>query len=659
MRKTEFRVEQLEERAMPATFGIPWNDPNLTLSFAPDGTGITGTTNTLSQTLARTHSEQEWQREILLAFQTWIRNTNLNIGVVADLGTSFNSPGLVQGDPRFGDIRIGAAKLDRGALAVGTPPDPAIVGTAGGDIVLNSIYQFKDKFDLRTVMLHEAGHALGLDHSANSQSPLFPRYNGTKWELQSSDIEAIQALYGPRVADVYEGNTGNDLTATATSLMQVGNDRTSYLAIADLTTSNDVDVFVFETTNSTSDEDDDESVTVRLDSTGLSLLAAKMQIFYIEDGQEKEVANATANPDDSDGSSIYVNFDANDDDGPRQYFIRVHKADNTLFDVGSYAIAVTFSTADFPPPPTLDAILMNPRESLTGEQLSVLLQNPNGPLLDPEVGTNETAGQAMIMPAVPGSAGSRFEIIASIHSVLDVDFYRTTAPAGAASGVLTATIWGLSGESLQPRLQLLNSLGEVLPTDILVQDRGVLTLQARGVVPGSSYYLRVSVPSGSAGNYYISAHYSPVAASLETLASGYFTSSKPVRGDVLVLTQSQKFHFNLTASHPDISSTAGVRMVILDSNGKIVFSLHAPARETISGTTNWLKPGEYRVQFLAVNGDANLDQLRFTLRGIRLTDPVGPLISDPTVEPSLLEIYFRHAINIVRANPFYWFPYRS
>ena len=36
-------VERLEERAVPATFGVPWADPSrLTLSFAPDGTSVAG-----------------------------------------------------------------------------------------------------------------------------------------------------------------------------------------------------------------------------------------------------------------------------------------------------------------------------------------------------------------------------------------------------------------------------------------------------------------------------------------------------------------------------------------------------------------------------------------------------------------------------------------
>jgi hypothetical protein len=45
-------IERLEERAVPATFGVPWADPSrLTLSFAPDGTSVAGQPSALFKTL--------------------------------------------------------------------------------------------------------------------------------------------------------------------------------------------------------------------------------------------------------------------------------------------------------------------------------------------------------------------------------------------------------------------------------------------------------------------------------------------------------------------------------------------------------------------------------------------------------------------------------
>ena len=54
-RRTHFRIECLEDRTTPATFGVPWGDArNLTLSFVPDGTVIAGHSSTLFQTLDAT-----------------------------------------------------------------------------------------------------------------------------------------------------------------------------------------------------------------------------------------------------------------------------------------------------------------------------------------------------------------------------------------------------------------------------------------------------------------------------------------------------------------------------------------------------------------------------------------------------------------------------
>src|SRR5712671_774136 len=99
-------IEALEDRAVPATFGVPWSDPShLTLSFVPDGTPIAGHTSSLFQTLNAVEPTAVWQNEILRAFQTWAVNANINIGLVADGGQAMGVAGNSQHDSRFGDIR--------------------------------------------------------------------------------------------------------------------------------------------------------------------------------------------------------------------------------------------------------------------------------------------------------------------------------------------------------------------------------------------------------------------------------------------------------------------------------------------------------------------------------------------------------------------------
>src|SRR5262249_27809257 len=163
-------VEALEDRTVPATFGVPWNDPtHLTLSFAPDGTPIAGHTSSLFQTLDGQQSRDVWQREILEAFQTWAVQANINIAVVSDGGEAFGVPGPSQHDPRFGDIRVGAQAMSPESLSISVPYDPALSSTWTGDVLLNSNENYSSNgTNLTAVLLHEAGHVLGLSDSTDA-----------------------------------------------------------------------------------------------------------------------------------------------------------------------------------------------------------------------------------------------------------------------------------------------------------------------------------------------------------------------------------------------------------------------------------------------------------------------------------------------------------
>jgi len=49
--------------------------------------------------------------------------------------------------------------------------------------------------DFFTVMSHEIGHALGLDHSSNPNDVMYPYYVGARNWLSSGDIQSVQTLY--------------------------------------------------------------------------------------------------------------------------------------------------------------------------------------------------------------------------------------------------------------------------------------------------------------------------------------------------------------------------------------------------------------------------------------------------------------------------------
>ena len=103
----------------------------------------------------------------------------------------------MQGDERFGDIRLFAAPLSFEALALALPFG-VTAGTTNGDVTLNSAKTFGPggEFDLFTVMLHEAGHVFGVAPSDDQLSAMFQEYQGPRAGLSPADVQALRDIYG-------------------------------------------------------------------------------------------------------------------------------------------------------------------------------------------------------------------------------------------------------------------------------------------------------------------------------------------------------------------------------------------------------------------------------------------------------------------------------
>lgn len=123
-------VERLEPRRLLHGEGLAWgNGPDLTLSFAPDGTEVAGYSSDLFQTLDGLDSTRVWQDTILRGFQTWADGLGASVTQVADSGAPLGVPGPTQEDPRFGDVRVVAAPLPADIVAISVPHDEIISGT--------------------------------------------------------------------------------------------------------------------------------------------------------------------------------------------------------------------------------------------------------------------------------------------------------------------------------------------------------------------------------------------------------------------------------------------------------------------------------------------------------------------------------------------------
>src|SRR5262245_35070666 len=82
-------VELLEDRLVPyALSGYQWANPNVSVSYMPDGTTIAGSyPSNLFAVYNVAYPQATWQRQVALALQSWANVSNLNFHFVADDGS--------------------------------------------------------------------------------------------------------------------------------------------------------------------------------------------------------------------------------------------------------------------------------------------------------------------------------------------------------------------------------------------------------------------------------------------------------------------------------------------------------------------------------------------------------------------------------------------
>ncbi len=141
----------------------------------------------------------EEQRQLIReAFDTWAAVSPLTFIETADRDSADMEIGWATGNHGDGDAFDGPG----GVLAHATFPNPYTRSSVylhfdDDERWLNS--ESRD-VDLKTVAIHEIGHALGLGHSRDPNAIMFASYQGADRTLGEDDIRGIQALYGVNVA---------------------------------------------------------------------------------------------------------------------------------------------------------------------------------------------------------------------------------------------------------------------------------------------------------------------------------------------------------------------------------------------------------------------------------------------------------------------------
>ena len=336
--------EPLEARAMLSASGLgtdytlmggQWdNSRPISFSFAPDGVSWDQGSNDVNASLDAEFGGTSWQGLVARALQTWAASANLNFTQVADSSSSFNTSGVNEGDPNFGDIRIGGYNFGTTSTIARTYGPPPNGQTGAGDVELNTGFSFAPgtHYDFQSVILHELGHSLGLGESPQPSSVMYRYYYGTHQGLSSDDVEGIQAIYGPRVADSYQSrglatspSTALDLTPSLNSNLQ------AQLGGLSLSTIGGVEYF-----SVVAPSIGGATLEVAAQARGISLLSPKVSVIDPATGATIAV---DAHPDQY-GNLSQVSI-PNAQAGHR-YLIAVTGATQDVFSVGSYAVQVGF-----------------------------------------------------------------------------------------------------------------------------------------------------------------------------------------------------------------------------------------------------------------------------------------------------------------------------
>ncbi len=661
-------MEPLEKRILLDGDGfLTGTDAHLTLSFAADGTEIAGQTNTLAATFDGIAATELWQDAILRAFQTWAVNTNADIGVVTDGGEPFGTAGVSQKDDRFGDIRVGAIRMDPQIGAVSVPIDGVVTGTWFADVLFNTNFPYTSIDDIFGVALHEAGNVFGLEDSNDPASPMntgIPIPTAT--QPTATDIGQLQALHGTRADDLNEISEADDnepadndsfSTATELELAEATNDEGSAPSIVygDLTDGTDVDFYTLDTPSNYTG-----AFTVQVRSAGISLLAPRLEVFDAEEQSLGWVESTAVGGD-------RLTFQTASLTGHDTIFFKVSGATSGLHAIGGYSLVAIFDDLNQVAQPAIDAVADGSLRFLETDDLQELFDPNEDGLYNDDLHQDDEISLSTGLKTVPGFVeATRYETIASIADSTDVDFYTFKSRAVPADGanVMTVTLRSLDPAGLIPKLEVFDKNQTELPATILSNGGSEVIIQVAGIAADATHTVKVAAANPGqpfdTGNYSLTIVFSDQTSVLDNLAMGTLGAGITQNDHTLYVARPQLFHFVLQADAAVTTTPTVLVATIRDDRGTQVFRLAARPGEMRSAEAVFLEPGTYTVEMVVLTLDGSVaPELSYTVLGKPFSDPFVGDPDDPTNNPFQCtetgqEGFFCYPGGFVSPDPFLW-----
>jgi len=421
--------------------------------------------------------------------------------------------------------------------------------------------------------------------------------------LSVTDVAAIQALYGIRLADEYEGLFGNGSMNLA---YDMGKSKTPKAVNADLTTLSDTDYYKFTTPASKTGVD---GLVVKLQTSGISPLMSRVTVY---NAAGTMIGNDVApTPLDGDLAVTIPGVTAN-----TTYYVKVEGVTGDEFAIGAYKLVLDYHyLGQATPTPT-------PTGNIT------FINN------DDHSDDNVKRAQRLY----PTGTNTYVTYRGSIADSTDSDFYRIDLPGQLGSANMMVTVSALDVNGLLPNVQIYDSASHLLPTQVVANEGGTFTVQLLNTNASANYYVKVNAfdPYGTrnVGNYAMTADFTGSApVQFTPLAGGTLLDNARQQVRSMTVTTPRLYVFSLSGDIAGSSTASAVRMTIFNSTGHSVFTQVCYAGRPLSTGTVYLGVGNYAISFnAATQTGAAMPPLAFTIARRIISDPIDAYPVDPDTE---------------------------